>query len=55
VNFARTVEGKESSVGGGCVTYGSGGIQNLEHVAVVVDLDELTVGILDGGIVLKRQ
>ena len=37
-----------------CVrTYGTGGIQDLEHVAVVVDLDELTVRVLDSGVVLK--
>lgn len=34
-------------------TYSTGGIQDLEHVAVIVDLDELTVRILDGGIILK--
>jgi hypothetical protein len=35
--------------------FSSGGIENLKHVAVIVDFHELTVGILNGGIVLLNE
>lgn len=34
---------------------GTGGIENLEHVLVIVNLNKLTVGVLDGGVVLLYE
>lgn len=44
-----------SQVKKGGKAYSSGSIENLKHVLVIVDLDELTVGVLDGGIVLLDE
>lgn len=34
-------------------THSTGGIENLKHVLLVVDLDELAIRILDRGVVLE--
>jgi hypothetical protein len=53
-NAVMKLTGPSELIGMKMMTYSTGSIENLKHVLLVVNLDKLTIRILDGGVILQE-